>query len=95
MTGIQIVAETVVAHASGVVAVNLETEKVIMGIDNGKYHCINPVGARIWDLLDKPQTFREIMEALMFEYDVSAEKCRISVLKFLLDMIDKRLIDVV
>lgn len=53
----------------------LDQNQVMLDIEKGKYFGLNPVGKRIWDLLDKPLTFDEITDALLKEYQVNKETC--------------------
>lgn len=58
-------------------------EIVMMSAEEGKYIGLNDVGARIWELLDEPQT-RDALEArLLEEFEVTPEACRIEVDTFL------------
>lgn len=41
-----------------------EDEAVLLHLDSGAYHELNPVGAEIWELLDGDRTAREIASAL-------------------------------
>ena len=51
-------------------------EIVMMSADEGKYIGLNDVGARIWELLDAPQTLDTLEAHLLAEFDVSPEVCR-------------------
>ncbi len=64
----------------------LADEAVILNLDSGIYYGLNEVGARIWELIQQPQSFIELYEALLEEYDVSAEACKQSLTKILLDL---------
>lgn len=41
-----------------------EDEAVLLHLDSGSYHELNPVGAEIWDLIDGERSPHEIAEAL-------------------------------
>lgn len=61
----------------------LDNNQVMMHLEKGKYYGLNPVGKRIWDLIEQPKSFREITETLMEEFDVSKEQCESEVRAFL------------
>lgn len=53
----------------------LDQNQVMLDIEKGKYFGLNPVGKRIWDLLDQPKTFDEITDNLLKEYQVDKQIC--------------------
>jgi Coenzyme PQQ synthesis protein D (PqqD). len=61
----------------------LDDNQVMMHLDNGKYFGLNPVGKRIWALLDQPKSFDEIIGVLLSEFEVEENLCRKEVLEFL------------
>jgi hypothetical protein len=56
---------------------------VLLSLKQGVYFGVDPIGARIWDLLQTPRTASELVTLLMQEFDVGAEQCRASVTAFL------------
>ncbi|MDP4203104.1 MAG: PqqD family protein [Bacteroidota bacterium] len=61
----------------------LDDNQVMMHLENGKYFGLNPVGKRIWALLDQPESFEDIIGVLLAEFDVEENLCRKEVLEFL------------
>ena len=57
------------------VSADLAGEAVILHLKSGIYYGLDPVGARIWELLKAPRTVAEIRDALLEEYDVEPETC--------------------
>lgn len=87
--------DTVVTHAAGLVAADLDKQKVMMSIESGKYYGLDSVGSRIWELIGKQHTVRELVLELVKEYDVEEVTCRRDVLVFLNKLYDQGLIDIV
>ena len=56
---------------------------VILSLDNGVYYGLNPVGARIWQLVQQPRTIDEITKVLTKEYNVEAGRCEQELLTLL------------
>ena len=54
-------------------------EAVILHLDDGVYYSLNPVGARVWDLLQQPRTTEELVARVTEEFDVAAERCLLDV----------------
>ena len=86
--------DTVVSHAAGLVASDLDEKKVMMNIESGKYFGLDSIGSRIWELIEKPHTVRELVLELLKEYDVEENACRHDVLAFISKLYDQGLIDI-
>ncbi|MEI6137634.1 MAG: PqqD family peptide modification chaperone [Mariniphaga sp.] len=65
---------------------NLDGSLVMMDIQKGKYFSLNPVGKRIWELIEQPKSFDEITDSLQAEFEVTPEQCRSEVIEFLAKM---------
>ncbi len=61
----------------------IDNHQVIMHINNGNYFGLNPVGKRIWTLIEQPKTLEEIISNLLSEYNISQEQCKTEVQSFL------------
>ena len=56
-----------------VMAREVGDETVILDLANGSYYGLDPVGARIWQLMAEGQTLTEVCEVMVAEYDVTRE----------------------
>ena len=84
-----------IAQAEGNIVSDMDGEKVMLSIHNGKYYNLGEVGGVIWDLVEVPRSVKELVSQLTSEYDISSEECEQQVLSFL-DMLKKEeLIDCV
>lgn len=84
--------DTIVAQATGLVAADMDGEKVMLNIEKGKYFSLNGIGGRIWELLEKPLAVREVVAALLKEYDVEEKTCQHHVQAFLSNLYAQGLI---
>ena len=66
---------SMVVAASDQVSSELADEVVILSLRNGVYYGLNPVGARIWQLIQQPTTIATVIDTLLDEYDVEPEQC--------------------
>ena len=73
---------------------DVEDEVVILGLKDGVYYGLNPVGAFIWNLIQKPKTVAEVRDAVLEEYDVSEEVCNSDLQELLTELSDKGLVEV-
>ena len=60
----------------------IQDEIVLVGFQSGKYYGLDGVGARIWSLVQQPRTLREVLAALLEEFDVDAAACERDLLEF-------------
>lgn len=56
------------------VARDLDGETVILHLDSGQYFGLEPVGARIWELIKEGKNLAAVCEVMLVEYDVSREE---------------------
>jgi hypothetical protein len=85
---------SVISVTKEAVHCDLEDEVVILGLKDGVYYGLNPVGAFIWNLIQNPITVKEIKEAILDEYDVEEDVCETDLLELLTNLMDKNLIEV-
>lgn len=69
-------------------------ETVILDLANGSYYGLDPVGARIWQLMSEGQTLVQIGEAMLADYDVTREEIERDVLALGQTLLDKNLVSV-
>lgn len=73
----------------------MDDEIVMMNLEKGEYYGISPVGSRIWELLETPQTVDDICRTLCEEYAVTLEQCTEEVLSFITQMKGKNIITII
>jgi len=85
---------TVVVAAKDQVSCDLAGEAAILNIKNGVYYGLDPVGARIWNLVQKPRAVSDIYNTLTNEYDVEPERCARDLIVLLEKLLAEGLIEV-
>ncbi|HEX2077960.1 MAG TPA: PqqD family protein [Longimicrobium sp.] len=75
------------------VSCELEGEAVILGLGNGVYYGLNPVGATVWKLLEQPRTVAELRDAVVAEYEVDAPRAQADLLRLLGDLAANGLVE--
>lgn len=70
----------------------LGDEAAILNLKNTVYYGLNPVGARVWNLLQQPRTIGELRDRLLDEYEVEAGRCESDLLELLEKMMSEGLI---
>lgn len=82
-----------VVAARDQVSCDLDGEAVILGLGNGVYYGLNPVGASIWKLLEQPRTVTELRDAIVAEYQVDAATAQADLLHLLGDLAANGLVE--
>ena len=72
----------------------LDAETVILHFDKGVYFGLNDVGTIIWNLIQSPRVVCELRDAIMREYEVTADQCEHDLLELLQDLCKQGLIEV-
>jgi len=67
-------------------------EAAILDLDAGVYYALDPVGARIFELLQQPTRLGEVVSTLVDEYDIDVETAGRDLLAFVGDLHDRRLV---
>jgi len=80
------------SRSTSQVSTELDGETVILNITAGVYSGLDPVGTAIWNILEKPVTFSQIVEEILSRYDVTEDQCIDDMLLFLKDLADNQLI---
>ncbi len=68
--------QTWVVRGKDQVSADLKGEAVILNLKSGKYYSLNPVGTRIWELIESPQTIQQLVDAIESEYQVERERLK-------------------
>ena len=83
----------VVVASEDQISRDLDGEAVILNMKSGIYCGLNEVGARIWQLIQKPINVKHIRDTLLYEYDVESDQCERDVLCLLQKLVDHGLIE--
>jgi len=62
---------------------DVDGEKVMMSVEDGQYFALEPIGSRIWELIESPTRISDIVDTLVRQYDVERAACERDVLAFL------------
>ncbi len=73
---------------------DLQGEMVLLNLKTGVYFGLDPVGTRIWHLIQEGRSLQEIRDAVMQEYDVTKDQCEQDLLRFVGQLRERELVDV-
>src|SRR5690349_16819041 len=83
-----------VASAKHVATCDLLGEAVILNVRSGVYYGLDPVGARIWNLIGEPTRIADLIDNLLRQYAVDRARCEKEVLQLLERLLSEGLIEV-
>lgn len=86
--------QSVVVVTNHLASCDLNGEEIILNLADGVYHSLDPVGARIWALIQEPRTIDEVRTILLGEYDVEPDRCTQELLALLGDLAKHGLVEV-
>lgn len=87
-------AESTISKSSQLSSVDVKGEAVILDIDSGNYYGLDGVGARVWELLERPRTLGEICDVVLDEYEVSREVAESDIRGLIAELGEKGLVKV-
>lgn len=77
-----------------VMARTVGDETVILDLASGTYFGLDPVGARIWELLGEGKTLAEVCDQMLEEFEVSREELERDILRLAQELADQGLVAV-
>ncbi len=75
-----------------VMAREVGDETVILDLASGTYFGLDPVGARIWQLMSEGKTLSEICDTMLDEYEVSREELERDTVRLTEELVEQGLI---
>ncbi|MEI9996947.1 MAG: PqqD family protein [Rhizomicrobium sp.] len=67
---------------------------VFLNMKANRYHSLNAVGARAWELLETPQTLAQLCERITDEFDVDAATCQTAMTEFVGQLMERGILHV-
>lgn len=69
-------------------------ETVLLHLATGTYYGLDPVGARIWELITAGHTLGEIRDQMLQEYAVEAQQLEGDLFRLVHDLLDQGLVGI-
>lgn len=70
----------------------IEGEAVILSMETKVLRGLNPLGSRVWELIDGKRSMDEIVGQIVREFDVEARQADEDVRRFVQELLDKGLV---
>jgi hypothetical protein len=88
-------ADAVVTRTEGLMSVPVDDDVVFLNPGTDSYIALDPVGRRIWEMLESPRRFEDLVAALAVEFDADVSVVRADVAAFLSELKRERMVDAV
>jgi hypothetical protein len=66
----------------------VDGEAVIVLADSGQVNVLNPVGTRMWELIDGTRSVQQIADAVCAEFDVTEAQVQRDLEEFMQELVD-------
>ena len=83
----------VVSKREGFIVSDMDGEKVMLSINDGKYYNLGEMGGEIWELMKDPISMQELVKELRSQYEVDQDECEEQVNSFLNQLLKENLIE--
>jgi len=85
--------DTVVCATSNQVSTRVGDEVVILDLDNALYYSLDPVGARIFELVQQPTPLDAVLDAVVAEFEVDAQTAGTDLLALVDTLVAQKLVE--
>jgi hypothetical protein len=75
-----------VVATQGLLTTRVDGEVMAMSVERGACYGLDPIGSRVWELVETPISIADLVDRLTREYDVEAEVCRSDVCALLVQL---------
>lgn len=86
--------QSIIVVVKDLVSCDLAGEAAVLNLNNGIYYGLNPLGTRVWNLVQESKKVDQIRDILLEEYEVDPARCESDLLKLLGELADRGLIEV-
>ena len=83
-----------IVQVEGNIVSDMDGEKVMLSIKNGKYYNLGEIGGYIWGCIQKPKLLTTVIKDIQTAYEVTEEQCKADIIPFLEMLRKEKLIEV-
>lgn len=84
----QVSINNLIVQVPGNIVSDMNGEKVMLSIKNGKYYNLGEIGGFIWECIHQPKSVRDVIKEVQTTYSVTFEQCETDIIPFL-EMLSK------
>ncbi len=80
---------------SDVLSRDLSGEMVLLHLNSGTYFSLDPIGTRVWQILQEGRPLPHVLTTLLEEFDVDEASCRADLVRLLSELCEHGLLEAV
>ena len=84
--------QTTVRASDDVVVRELDGEAVLLNLESGMYFGLDPVGTRVWQLIDQHHRLSAVVKSMCEEFDAPPETIERDVLRLVSELVEKGIV---
>ena len=85
--------DTIVCARANQVSSRVGDEMVILDLDSSLYYSLEPVGARIFELIQQPTRLDAVLDTMIAEFEVDVETARADLLALVGTLVTRKLVE--
>ena len=86
--------DSIVLVKNNIVSCDLDGEEAILNMNDGIYYGLDPVGAKIWNLIQKSTSINSIVDVILREFEVDSNSCRADIIELIEELINNGLVEI-
>lgn len=90
--GMDMTEQTRISRRDTVVSADVGDDAILLDIDSGYFFQLNRTAARIWGLLENPQTLGDLTASLQSSFTADGESILADVHAFVADLVDRGIV---
>lgn len=83
-----------VVQVQGNIVSDMDGEKVMLSIQNGKYYNLGSTGGEIWERIATPTPISQLVEHFYSSYNIERDVCEQQIIDFLEQLVQEGLVEV-
>jgi hypothetical protein len=92
--GVPLSPQSRIVLAKDQVSCDLAGEAAIVNLNNGVYYGLDPVGARVWNLMREPVTFASVVDSMLATYQVDRPTLESDLRAFVAQLAEQGLVEI-
>ena len=70
-------------------------ELVVINMETGEYHTMNPVGGCIWEAINDGRPSSEIIQSIVNRFDIDSETATVEMFRFIDNLLQQGLLEAI
>jgi hypothetical protein len=91
---VPITTNSIVRTAANAVSCDLDGEAAILNVQSGEYYGLDEIGASVWWMMNQPCTLAAIIQQILTEYEVDADRCEKDLISLISKLAEHGLVEI-